>query len=173
VASDGRGLLERVRKLTGGCQGEIETTLDAAACHDRLSAAVPEGWFLRSRHGVYGEVHRHGGALRKASFIQNTGQPVLHYSVEFTEAGTRISYRSGVPVGLLVFVAVWTGLLLIVSVPGFEALLDGVVGPALWAPLLMIAFGGLLFGVFRAVAVGDGVWLADFLARTVEGRIVR
>jgi len=140
-----------------GRRWRFETRLTPEQCAERLRGGI-DGYFgLFGTKPVIGHVSTRGASLRKRIWYRNSFQSVLSARFLGELGSTAVECRSGMGYFALVFLVVWSGIMLSF---GGSILLSALNDPSPNGPGAGVAFFPLTMIVFAAIFVAFGRWLA-------------
>ena len=171
--AEGDGLM----RWLGSGSAVLATPLSPAECCDRLSEAVASPWALFSTSPVRGFVNERRARIWKRLWYRNSFQTIMTVRFEPDGSRTRLVCEWGVSIFALdavVFAlamsggALWLGREDSVRNGTTVAGHGWILGVIL---VLMLALLAAIVGFGRLLARGEGDYLRDFLAETIQARV--
>ena len=158
---------------------ELISPFSPQECVARLQAATDrETWLARrGTRPVIGQVSEQSLRLRKQINYRNSFQTLLTGAFQPTPGGTLFRGRTGMPMVVVVFMAMWIGLVSFVGIGLITASVTGAVSGStrllfLFIPLMMLSFAGGLVWLGRRIARTEEPFLIAFVQETLQGRPV-
>jgi len=141
---------------------------------DELVAALREEidspWTFFGKKPVVGHASRSRLWLVQRRGYRNSFQTVLTATLSDDGGGTRLSCRTGLSTFVIVFMCVWFGLTLIITIPMTNIAIQNDDAWSLLFNAGFLAFGAVLVSLGRWLARGEHEFLVSFLEDVIDAR---